>query len=395
MPEAGARSAGRQRPRNRKDLLLAAAAELFRERGFHAVSISDIGNAVGITGPAVYRHFPSKIEVLAEAAERALTRISTALDALEDDPQSGESCLDRIIEVLVESSLQDWDFTVVYVREARSIPLDRRRELMRRRRHITGHIRRRLAAAMPTLDSRNLEARMWALDGVITGQVLFGDAAQRQHLNERQVRLLRAVLLDPVQAHIEPVPDVASIARPPRIQRREALLASAVQLIAEHGYHDVFIESIAEQAGITSSGMYRHFTNKQDFLSSAFRRAHEYLHVVTGQVLASSSTPEAAVGDLVERLAHASLSTNGLLVVYLTEGHNLPPEEREFYEAEFQSLLLEWSDILRRAHPLLDAAALMQAGLGLMVEFARRPEARGWDVHEALTSLVLGIFEQH
>lgn len=50
---------------DRRDGLLRAAASLFAERGFERVSLDDLGGAVGVSGPAVYRHFPSKQAVLA------------------------------------------------------------------------------------------------------------------------------------------------------------------------------------------------------------------------------------------------------------------------------------------------------------------------------------------
>jgi AcrR family transcriptional regulator len=50
---------------DRRERLLREAARLFAERGFHGVSIEDLGSAVDISGPAVYRHFPNKDAVLA------------------------------------------------------------------------------------------------------------------------------------------------------------------------------------------------------------------------------------------------------------------------------------------------------------------------------------------
>src|SRR3954469_8735924 len=49
---------------DRRERLLREAARLFAERGFHGVSIEDLGSAAGISGPAVYRHFPNKDAVL-------------------------------------------------------------------------------------------------------------------------------------------------------------------------------------------------------------------------------------------------------------------------------------------------------------------------------------------
>ncbi len=52
--------------RSRREQILAVAAQLFAKHGFHGVSIADLGAAVGVSGPALYRHFPGKEALLAE-----------------------------------------------------------------------------------------------------------------------------------------------------------------------------------------------------------------------------------------------------------------------------------------------------------------------------------------
>jgi AcrR family transcriptional regulator len=48
----------------RRQQILDASATLFAEHGFHNVSLAEIGRAVGISGPALYRHFESKDAIL-------------------------------------------------------------------------------------------------------------------------------------------------------------------------------------------------------------------------------------------------------------------------------------------------------------------------------------------
>lgn len=60
---------------DRRVRLLAAAERLFAERGFLAVRLEDIGAAAGVSGPAIYRHFPNKESLLVEL----LTGISARL----------------------------------------------------------------------------------------------------------------------------------------------------------------------------------------------------------------------------------------------------------------------------------------------------------------------------
>src|SRR4051812_39952611 len=51
---------------DRRLQLLSAAERLFAERGFLAVRLEDIGAAAGVSGPAIYRHFPNKESLLVE-----------------------------------------------------------------------------------------------------------------------------------------------------------------------------------------------------------------------------------------------------------------------------------------------------------------------------------------
>ncbi|MFB6949225.1 SACE_7040 family transcriptional regulator [Streptomyces niveus] len=50
----------------RREQILNEAARLFAERGFHGVGVDEIGAAVGISGPGLYRHFAGKDAMLAE-----------------------------------------------------------------------------------------------------------------------------------------------------------------------------------------------------------------------------------------------------------------------------------------------------------------------------------------
>jgi AcrR family transcriptional regulator len=51
---------------SRREQILREAARLFAVRGFHGVTIEDLGAAMGTSGPALYKHFPSKAAILAE-----------------------------------------------------------------------------------------------------------------------------------------------------------------------------------------------------------------------------------------------------------------------------------------------------------------------------------------
>src|SRR6478609_2311300 len=81
----------------RRVALLQAAAHLFARRGFEGVSLEDLGSAVGISGPAVYRHFSSKqaviVALLVDASERLLRGGRRVVDEAADDDSALRSLI--------------------------------------------------------------------------------------------------------------------------------------------------------------------------------------------------------------------------------------------------------------------------------------------------------------
>src|SRR5215470_1807916 len=70
VARVAAQSAGppaQSRRRSRRDEILEIAVGLFASRGYHGVSMDDIGSAAGVTGPALYHHFAGKEAMLAAA----------------------------------------------------------------------------------------------------------------------------------------------------------------------------------------------------------------------------------------------------------------------------------------------------------------------------------------
>src|ERR1043165_4270099 len=65
--EQMARTPTSARRRSRREEILEIAVGLFATRGYHGVSMDDIGAAAGVTGPALYPHFAGKEAMLVAA----------------------------------------------------------------------------------------------------------------------------------------------------------------------------------------------------------------------------------------------------------------------------------------------------------------------------------------
>ena len=105
---------------SRREQILAVAAQLFAERGFHGVSIADLGAAVGISGPALYRHFPGKEALLAEL----LVDISERLLAGGRERASGEpaAALAALVDFQLAFALREPELIVVQDRDLDNLP---------------------------------------------------------------------------------------------------------------------------------------------------------------------------------------------------------------------------------------------------------------------------------
>ncbi|MFI0962289.1 TetR/AcrR family transcriptional regulator [Streptomyces sp. NPDC021080] len=116
----------------RREQILREAARLFAERGFHGVGVDEIGAAVGISGPGLYRHFAGKDAMLAELlvgiSGQLLTggrrRVAEARTDSEGGAERGaEGLLDSLIEGHIDFALDDRPLITLHDRE-----LDRLRD---------------------------------------------------------------------------------------------------------------------------------------------------------------------------------------------------------------------------------------------------------------------------
>ena len=115
---------------SRRQQILDIAAELFAARGFHGVSVAELGSACGISGPALYKHFESKDAMLAEM----LVSISETLLAEGRSRVAGadgpREALEALVEWHIEFALEHRARIVVQDRDWSSLP-DEARERVR------------------------------------------------------------------------------------------------------------------------------------------------------------------------------------------------------------------------------------------------------------------------
>lgn len=113
----------------RERAILDAAAELFYESGFHGVGMDAIGGRAGLSGPAIYRTFSGKDEILATLLHETLDHLIASSSVVSDDPQHD---LEELIRHEVEVTVANRHLISIYQREVRSLVEPWKRQYLRR-----------------------------------------------------------------------------------------------------------------------------------------------------------------------------------------------------------------------------------------------------------------------
>jgi AcrR family transcriptional regulator len=142
----------RVRDPERAERILAAAVQLFVDRGYHAVNIGDIGGEAGIVGTGIYRHYKSKAAILVEVCERVVDRLVQDAEVTMRTVHDPAQVLVALIRRQVEFTIEDRKLYFAYVLESRNLPEADERRLRWKQRHYVELWIDMLCAIRPELD---------------------------------------------------------------------------------------------------------------------------------------------------------------------------------------------------------------------------------------------------
>jgi AcrR family transcriptional regulator len=106
----------------REEQVRAAALRLFKEKGYHATSMRDIANAVGINKGSLYSYIKSKEDLLIPVFERAMGVLLVQIEQITADPSLPPTeRLKRAIHAHVTAVADNLDVLTVYLSEWRQL----------------------------------------------------------------------------------------------------------------------------------------------------------------------------------------------------------------------------------------------------------------------------------
>jgi AcrR family transcriptional regulator len=189
------RSTQPKRPPFRREMIFSAAAELFRKQGYRGTRIEDIGAAVGMTGPAVYRHFESKEALLAQLLERFVERAQKDLKSALDPSATAHENMERIVRASVTHAVEESDLVVMANREIAHLAPDARRRIGRRQRAIVDAWVEVLRALRPELSADEARVIAVGVAAMVATSSRVSPAASREQHVEWIARMAMAALL--------------------------------------------------------------------------------------------------------------------------------------------------------------------------------------------------------
>jgi AcrR family transcriptional regulator len=149
--------------------------------------------------------------------------------------------------------------------------------------------------------------------------------------------------------------------------RKERILAAAADLVARNGYHSVSMAEIGGAAGITGSGIYRHFESKSAVLVALFDRVIDALLADGQEIVHHATDLRDALVRLIAGQVEFVVADRNLAQVYHNEIHNLPDDDRRRLRRKQRMYVEEWVHVLGELRPELtdaESRALVHMAIG-------------------------------
>jgi len=164
----------------RSDAILHEAARLFAERGYTGVSLEDIGAAVGVSGPAVYRHFAGKQALLGSVLVKVSDDLVSGGTSVAESAESDDARMRALISFHVEFALGNADVIQVQDRDVAHLSEADRAGVRRLQR---AYIELWIDALSPLIDAPQdeLRLRVQACFGLINSTPHSTRSAARRH----------------------------------------------------------------------------------------------------------------------------------------------------------------------------------------------------------------------
>jgi AcrR family transcriptional regulator len=104
--------------------IIQAAAQIFRQKGYHGTSMQDIADAVHLQKASLYHHVSGKQEILVDILDRALDLLIEDIEEVAKSEIKPEEKVRQAMQAYVGRLTEDTDLAAVLMQEHRSLADD-------------------------------------------------------------------------------------------------------------------------------------------------------------------------------------------------------------------------------------------------------------------------------
>ena len=180
---------------DRATAIVAAALDMFATHGYHGVGMDDIGAVVGVSGPAIYRHFPSKASLLAAVVDFQGARLLAEMQEVIAEAANPRVALGRLFRNLTTQAMTDSGRLIVtYFQEERDVPEEARTRLVDTHRRYVDELALVLRSVRDDLTFEEERIRIEGAVGVINSSRFFVTGIEPEALVDQIVAMAMAVV---------------------------------------------------------------------------------------------------------------------------------------------------------------------------------------------------------
>ena len=104
-----------------REAILDAAAQVIRQKGYHAASMADIADAVQLQKASLYHHFSSKQDILLELLDKALDMVIEGTAGVLSENLPADQKLKQAVRLYLRTLNEQGDLVPVLLLEHRSL----------------------------------------------------------------------------------------------------------------------------------------------------------------------------------------------------------------------------------------------------------------------------------
>jgi AcrR family transcriptional regulator len=150
-------------PETSRERVIAAAAELFRTRGFGATSMREVAERAGLGKSSLYHHIPGKQELLGEIVERGITTLMHALEQVAAADLPAPERLRLAVRSHVLTSIEHRDSAACFIQEGNALSREQHASYMAKRDRYEAWLRQIVGDGQRSGEFRPMEVRLAVL----------------------------------------------------------------------------------------------------------------------------------------------------------------------------------------------------------------------------------------